>query len=142
MFDRMEWKNVALNYLKKKEKKMRTKAFMKTEPTTRKQTVNKIPIFQSRIIFIAAYFLCIFFRCVPYSLVLFCFFFSTSSCVYLIFSWLTISSRIIRWPRHFRLLFLYGFSKIGAFHQFSGDALPFRVVCAHIMPMTINSTRK
>lgn len=61
MFDRMEWKNVALNYLKKKEKKMRTKAFMKTEPTTRKQTVNKIPIFQSRIIFIAAYFLCIFF---------------------------------------------------------------------------------
>lgn len=48
----------------KKKKNLSCENFyirMKIEPTARKQTVNKIPIFQSRIIFIAAYFLSAYF---------------------------------------------------------------------------------
>lgn len=61
---------MALNYWKQwKRRRSRKKTLgiesfiwrspMKTEPTTQKPTVNKSPIFQSCIIFIAAYFLVI-----------------------------------------------------------------------------------
>lgn len=65
--------------MKKKKKSKKTlgiessiwRSFMKTESTTQKPTVNKSPIFQSCIIFIAAYFLVI--RIIYTLAFLFCF---------------------------------------------------------------------
>lgn len=113
---------VALNYWKQWKRRRSWKimlgiessiwrSFMKTESTTQKPTVNKSPIFQSCIIFIAAYFLVI--RIIYTLAFLFCFrlvfsfdFLSVFFPLYYLFHLYVLVSRC-----HFNRLFFYGFSK-------------------------------
>lgn len=132
---------------RKKLDELRAESFihMKIEPTAQKQTVNKIPIFQSRIIFIAAYFLSahiyiVFFFSLSLSVfsVLFLFVgcsFSWFVCLFDFAVWFSISSFWVVCVAGRCVIFFFSLlsccfcmasrRKICVFHQFSCDATVF-----------------
>lgn len=158
---------VALNYWKQwKRRRSRKKmlgiessiwrSFMKTESTTQKPTVNKSPIFQSCIIFIAAYFLVI--RIIYTLAFLFCFrlvfsfdFLSVFFFLYIIFSICMCASRVAISIVCFSMVFRNKKWKEKknthqkfqcVFHQFSGDATVSGGPKLPYSSWTINKTRK